>query len=238
MNCREWRHNLTITGMTISVDATWTTTDVYGISYNFSAKGTTTYRDMAKPTSKKEMICFGDNRVKNYSNPVAIRSAITGWQRFVVDARTGPSTPPKIDIKQIYDEEPTDVCMGDVVDTPYGFTSPLKGLYKPWNESDPWYTCATNIWNRFTETRGTLAVTGWVSVTPPYDAYGGYYDMPILIEDGDPYGFGPVNLKVHFLDGTFNKIGPGEPVKFYNTSVAGLTEPILVGTGTMNYQIQ
>ena len=154
MNCYEWQHQISLSGMSITADCSYEVDDPNDPAnkIDITISGTQTYPDTAGPYPRRALRCG-----VAYGKPYVKRS---DWRlnygRFFLSTEI-PSS----------DINPLTVTTDGVAGTAAaiydaGFTNYPKfisGLFKPENTSDPAYVCADGVWRKSTEiTKGAVQI--------------------------------------------------------------------------------
>lgn len=153
MNCYEWLHNFSISGMSITADLSYEqpNPDPEQPPVLVTVSGTQTYPDVGPPYTRRGMRCGA-----GYDDFYARRLGYVGYSRFQV-----------LTFIQSAENYPLVVTIPDLPDTFAGiFTSGfdsfpifISGLFKPWRPSDPAYICADGIWRKSTNfTKGQVKI--------------------------------------------------------------------------------
>jgi len=153
MNCYQWLHNFSLTGMSITADIAYeepnSDPELPPISVTIS--GTQTYPDVGPPYTRRGMRCG-----VGYDSFYARRFSHLGYQRFQLITN--------IQATEFY---PLVITIPDSPDGHAGIfetsldTAPIfiSGLFKPWNPEDPAFVCADGIWRKSTNvTKGLVRI--------------------------------------------------------------------------------
>lgn len=235
MNCYEWRHQIEISGMKISCEASWQTTNELvdpPEAVSLTASGETEFGDITPPTSRRGMRCG-----EGYTSTYARRRDWKGYGRFELKTGTGP-TVGGITVTSTSYEEPYIISDSAVASENYSFVS---GLYEPWLPSDPAYVCAKGIWSKSTEytKNKNLSLRGWIVNIPwpfnsnfPTTYLGGNVLDVIYHREIEPF---TADVLLDFnLRGELAKIADGAEVtwKFFDMQTQ---EYVPAGNGTISY---
>lgn len=154
MNCYEWRHNISLSGMSLSVQCSYQIPAPDGRLLDVNISGMHTYPDVSGPYPKKAMRC-GINSWSPYGKWYALRAGYKSYDRFLITTWVQSNEWDPITVT-VTDENPRKAT----IFTQQGaFPSFISGLFKPENSDDPAYTCAYGIWSKSKEvTKGGLYV--------------------------------------------------------------------------------
>jgi len=153
MNCYQWLHNFSLTGMSITADIVYEepnpNPELPPISVAIT--GTQTYPDVGPPYTRRGMRCG-----VGYDSFYARRASHISYSRFLLQTF--------IQANEFYplvvtaDETP----QGNAGVFESGFASfPIfiSGLFKPWKPEDPAFVCADGIWRKSTNvTKGLVRI--------------------------------------------------------------------------------
>jgi len=237
MNCYEWRHQLNVSGMKISCNASWQTTNDLLFppeTVTLASSGETQFTDITPPDSRRGIRCN-----VGYTSGYARRSDWQGYGRFNIYTLTGP-TGIGVEVTSTVQGESSIISSNAVASQDGSFVS---GMYEPWIPNDPSYVCAKGIWTKSTEftKNNQLSLRGWISGIPwptfdsfPANYLGGFVLNVIYHREVDPF---TADVLLDFnLRGELAKISDGAQItwKFFNIETQ---EYINAGTGSINYDI-
>lgn len=143
VNCYEWRHSFSLTGMSISAEISYQVDS--GDPENpatLTISGTQTYPDVGPPYTRRGMRCG-----QGYDGPYARRNDWRGYERFFIttEIQTNNWYPLTVNL------EGAPIATAAVFDsTQDTFAIFPSGMFKPENTSDPFYACGFGIWTTST----------------------------------------------------------------------------------------
>ena len=154
MNCYEWQHNISLSGMSISADCSYEIDDPSDPAnkLNVTISGIQTYPDTAGPYPRRALRCG-----VAYGKPYAKRS---DWRlnygRFVLvsDIQSDNGNPLTVTMTNAADSYAAIYDGGFLL-----YPKFIGGLFKPEDTSDPAYVCADGVWRKSTEiTKGAVQI--------------------------------------------------------------------------------
>jgi hypothetical protein len=189
VNCYEWRHSFSLTGMSISAEISYL--DEFGLQVTIS--GTQTYPDVGPPYTRRGMRCG-----QGYDGFFARRNGLEGYERFFLTTfiQTNNGYPLTVNL------EGTPIATAAVFDSALDqFAIFPSGMFKPENSSDPFYECGFGIWTvstgvtkgfvRIIDDAAQLLAYGWFDRIGPGEVI--TYYKPDDFELTTPVGTGTLN---------------------------------------------
>lgn len=149
MNCYEWQHNISLSGMSISADCSYQIPDPNDPQtlIDVTISGIQTYPDTAGPYPRRALRCG-----VAYGKPYAKRS---DWRlnygRFflITDIESNNGNPLTVTMTNTADS------FAAIYDGGFSlYPKFIGGLFKPEDTSDPAYVCADGVWRKSTEITG------------------------------------------------------------------------------------
>ena len=194
VNCYEWRHSFSLTGMSISAEIYYEVDS--GDPENpatLTISGTQTYPDVGPPYTRRGMRCG-----QGYDGFFARRNGLQGYERFFLTTfiQTNNGYPLTVNL------EGTPIATAAVFDSSLDtFAIFPSGMFKPENTSDPFYECGFGIWTVSTGvTKGFVRILdemaqwlaiGWFDRIGPGEVI--TYYRPEDFELTTPVGTGTLN---------------------------------------------
>ena len=153
MNCYEWLHNFSLSGMSITADIAYEqpNPDPELPPILVTITGTQEYPDVGPPYTRRGMRCG-----VGYDSFYARRDSYVGYQRFQV--LTEIQATEFFPLVVSSPDEP-DMHAGIFEAAFSSFPKFISGLFKPWLPDDPAFVCADGIWRKSTNvTQGLVRI--------------------------------------------------------------------------------
>ena len=201
MNCYEWRHNVSLSAMSITANIAYNqpNPDPEQPPIPVTITGTQTYSDVGPPYSRKSMRCGF-----SYEKFHAVKQGLVGYTRFIINGEIAP--------KLREDYYPLDISIPDsptvkagIFDSAFDLYPQFPtGLFKPWISEDPAFVCADGVWRKSTAiTKGSVRILTEESAIVAY----GFYDriesgavvtyfLPDDYEFQNPIGTGTISYDI------------------------------------------
>lgn len=189
VNCYEWRHSFSLTGMSISAEISYL--DEFGLQVTIS--GTQTYPDVGPPYTRRGMRCG-----QGYDGFFARRNGLQGYERFFLTSYIQTNNGYSLTVNL----EGAPIATAAVFDSTLdNFAIFPSGMFKPENTSDPFYECGFGIWTtstgvtkgfvRIIDDAAQLLAYGWFDRIGPGETI--TYYKPDDYDFATPIGTGTLN---------------------------------------------
>jgi hypothetical protein len=154
MNCYEWQHQISLSGMSISANCSYEVENPNdpAAPITITISGEATWPDVAPPYNRRGMRCGS-----GYDKQYARRSGWNNLDRFYIITGVQADITYPLEVTSS-DGSPLRMAgvFGSAVSNIPFF---ISGLYKPEDPSDPFYACGFGVWSKSTEvTKGIVFI--------------------------------------------------------------------------------
>jgi hypothetical protein len=147
MNCYEWQHQISLSGMSISANCSYEIEDPFDptLKYQITISGEMTYPDASPPYARRGMRC-GIRGGGYAGKQPAFRAGHIGLNRFTIIAEVQPNNYYPLEVNISSGGLPTYAGIRTSAFTNIPLF--LSGLYKPEDQTDPFYACGFGVWSK------------------------------------------------------------------------------------------
>lgn len=154
MNCYEWQHQISLSGMSISANCSYEAENPNdpATPITITISGESTWPDVAPPYNRRGMRCGS-----GYDKQYARRSGWRNLDRFYIIAGVQADVTYPIEVTSSDGGAPRMAGIFGSAVTDFAFF--VSGLYKPEDPADPFYACGFGVWTKSTEiTKGAIFI--------------------------------------------------------------------------------